>query len=212
MLIDHIGYFFFPHLLILRIIGRLALPLFSFGIAEGYRATKDRTKVINNVEYQSKNIYLLRLTLFGLVSQIIYMVAFDTNQLNVILVFAISLFLLDKIDSKKYGYIFLILIILSFASLEGFVIAPIMILTFYYRDKIKNFNIILILFIQFLGIMITIALKGYSYYHLFFLISSLCILIVVKYKQKNNYPRVIPKSFFYLFYPAHLVLLWLIVP
>jgi hypothetical protein len=41
MAIDHIGAIFFPELLFLRIIGRLAMPLFAFGIAEGYLKTKN---------------------------------------------------------------------------------------------------------------------------------------------------------------------------
>ena len=39
MLIDHIGAFLFPDVMVLRIIGRLALPLFTWFIAEGCRHT-----------------------------------------------------------------------------------------------------------------------------------------------------------------------------
>lgn len=39
MLIDHIGVIFFPDDIILRIVGRLAFPLFAWGIARGYRYT-----------------------------------------------------------------------------------------------------------------------------------------------------------------------------
>lgn len=37
MTIDHIGAILFPHILILRIIGRIAFPIFAFMIAEGYK-------------------------------------------------------------------------------------------------------------------------------------------------------------------------------
>ena len=36
MLVDHVGVIFFPDTLLFRIIGRPALPIFSFFIAEGY--------------------------------------------------------------------------------------------------------------------------------------------------------------------------------
>ena len=40
MAIDHTGALFFPQLLIFRIIGRLAFPMFAFFIAEGYTHTR----------------------------------------------------------------------------------------------------------------------------------------------------------------------------
>ena len=58
MVIDHVGLCFFPHILLLRIVGRLAFPLFAWLIANG--------------AYYSKNtkIYLIRIFLFAVVAQI----------------------------------------------------------------------------------------------------------------------------------------------
>lgn len=42
MLIDHVGVLFFPRLIILRIIGRLAFPLYGFLIVQGVRYTGNR--------------------------------------------------------------------------------------------------------------------------------------------------------------------------
>jgi hypothetical protein len=44
MAIDHIGYHLFPKILILRVIGRLAMPIFAFMIAEGCHYTKNKLK------------------------------------------------------------------------------------------------------------------------------------------------------------------------
>ena len=44
MAIDHIGFHLFPDLIILRIIGRLSMPLFAFFIAEGCYYTKNKLK------------------------------------------------------------------------------------------------------------------------------------------------------------------------
>lgn len=57
MLIDHIGYCFYGPM-ILRIIGRLAFPIYVFQMTEGYRHTSNRLR------------YAVRLAIFGLISQV----------------------------------------------------------------------------------------------------------------------------------------------
>ena len=44
MLLDHAGILLFPQIRMLRIIGRLAYPIFAFMIAEGCRYTKNKAK------------------------------------------------------------------------------------------------------------------------------------------------------------------------
>ena len=44
MTIDHIGFLLFPKLTILRVIGRIAMPIFVFCLAEGFIHTKSRQK------------------------------------------------------------------------------------------------------------------------------------------------------------------------
>ena len=44
MTIDHIGYFLFPQMTVLRVIGRLAYPIFAYMIAEGCRYTKNKAR------------------------------------------------------------------------------------------------------------------------------------------------------------------------
>lgn len=61
MLIDHIGAIFFPGEMLWRTIGRVAFPIFSWQLAEGFIHTSSRSK------------YALRLFLFGCVSQAPYM-------------------------------------------------------------------------------------------------------------------------------------------
>ncbi len=64
MLIDHIGYTFFPGALWLRIIGRLAYPIFAWYVAIGFRRTHNRGR------------YLARLLGWGLLSQIPFALLF----------------------------------------------------------------------------------------------------------------------------------------
>ncbi len=49
MTVDHIGSAFFPDAAALRIIGRLAFPIFSYCIAEGCRFTHDRVRYLGGV-------------------------------------------------------------------------------------------------------------------------------------------------------------------
>ena len=58
MIIDHIGFVFFPELTILRIIGRIAMPLFAFSIARGFFYTRNKGK------------YFTLMILFAAISQI----------------------------------------------------------------------------------------------------------------------------------------------
>ncbi len=60
MLIDHTGVILFPGRIWFRIIGRTAFPIFAFMIAEGYLHTRNPWK------------YLARLLLFAVVSQVPY--------------------------------------------------------------------------------------------------------------------------------------------
>lgn len=89
MLVDHTGMMLFPKIELFRIIGRLAFPIYAYLIAEGFRYTRDR------------RIYLLRIFLLGLVCQIVYTLATGTLYINVLLVFSLSLIVMLCADGVK---------------------------------------------------------------------------------------------------------------
>ncbi len=64
MLIDHIGAVLFPYELGYRIIGRIAFPVFCFLIVEGFSHTRDVRR------------YMVRLGIFALISELPYDLAF----------------------------------------------------------------------------------------------------------------------------------------
>lgn len=64
MLIDHVGYTFFPQALWLRMIGRLAFPLFAWYVAAGFRRTHSRWR------------YMARLAGWGILSQVPFALLF----------------------------------------------------------------------------------------------------------------------------------------
>ena len=92
MVFDHTGDVFSPNVMWPRMIGRLAMPIFSFFIAEGFAHTRDKKK------------YLGRLGLFALISEIPFDLAFDgrlgLGHQNIMLTFflaGLALMLFDRI-------------------------------------------------------------------------------------------------------------------
>ena len=83
MLADHIGYLFFPQALWMRCVGRLGFPIFAFQVAEGWYRTCNRRR------------YFLRLALCGLLSEIPFDLAIggqpiDPGYQNVLWTFCIA--------------------------------------------------------------------------------------------------------------------------
>ena len=96
MVFDHVGDMFFPDVMWPRMIGRLAMPIFSFFIAEGVAHTRDRKK------------YLCRIGIFALISEIPFDLAFEGRvgfaHQNIMLSFflaVLALMLFDRIQGRK---------------------------------------------------------------------------------------------------------------
>ncbi len=89
MLLDHVGYLFFPQVLVFRILGRLAFPIFAFMVAEGSRYTKNKLK------------YFLTMSGLGLVIQLVYYFYSRKTTLTVIVTFSISILLIYGLQSVK---------------------------------------------------------------------------------------------------------------
>lgn len=64
MLIDHLGYIAFPQVLWMRMVGRLAFPIYCFLLTEGM------------VHTHSRPVYMLRLLLTGILSEFAFDLAF----------------------------------------------------------------------------------------------------------------------------------------
>lgn len=82
MTCDHVGLQLFPHIRWLRIIGRLALPIYAYMIAEGCRYTRDRKK------------YLLRLSAMAALCQIVYYFAMGSLYQCILVTFSLSVCLI----------------------------------------------------------------------------------------------------------------------
>ena len=102
MTIDHIGYFLFPHVLFLRIIGRIAFPCFLYSTLEGTARTSDYPK------------YISRLVLLGVLSMPI-----TPNTFNVL--FLLALFSLS-LKYRGFAVVFGLLSVFVEYSIYGFLL------------------------------------------------------------------------------------------
>lgn len=89
MLIDHVGYILFPRILVLRIIGRISFPLFAFMIAEGCRHTRNRLK------------YLLSVATLALVCQIGMFAALRSLEMGAPVTFTFSIIMIWAMQNVK---------------------------------------------------------------------------------------------------------------
>lgn len=89
MVIDHVGLMFFPQVRWLRIIGRLALPIFAFMIAEGAKYTRNKCR------------YLLSLLTVGALCQIVYYVTERSLYLCILITFSLSVMMIYLLQNAK---------------------------------------------------------------------------------------------------------------
>ena len=96
MVFDHVGDMFFPDTDWMRMVGRIAMPIFAFCITEGYIHTRN------------KNKYLMRMGVFALISEVPFDLAFDgkvgLSHQNIMLSFflaILALMLFDLIRGSK---------------------------------------------------------------------------------------------------------------
>jgi len=89
MTIDHVGAYLFPQLLWMRIIGRLAFPVYAYMIAEGCRHTRDRRK------------YFLRIFYLAAVCQLVYFFAMGSVYMSILVTFSLSILLISVIENYQ---------------------------------------------------------------------------------------------------------------
>jgi hypothetical protein len=76
----------------MRIVGRLAFPLFALSIAEGFAHTRSRLR------------YFLRIFLLGTACQLVYFFAAGDTLLGILLTFSFSILLMELADRTKAAF------------------------------------------------------------------------------------------------------------
>lgn len=192
MLIDHIGAVLFPEYEWMRIVGRLAFPIFAYLLVEGFVYTKDVKK------------YMVRLGIFALVSEIPFNLAFfgstiapvHQNVFFELFVGILMLYLILKSPSKANQIIILIafLLISDWLYMDYGSWGLLMIFVYYQLREKKFIKLAMIVLLNFL--------MGYSQIY-----AGLAV-IPIAFHNRELGPKM--KMFFYAFYPAHLLILYLV--
>lgn len=204
MLIDHVGATMYPDEIIFRIIGRIAFPIFAFFIAEGFRNTSNRRR------------YMIRLLLFGLISEIPFDLAFSNTFLsfghqNVFFTLGLGVLALDVFTKfeesnrmKALGYLYLIGLLSAFLRTDYNIVGILMIVLFYeYRFDFKS----QVLWVG--GINLLIAILGFiSAGTLWGGLQVFAIAAFGLLYQYNDARGFNMKYLFYIFYPGHLMVLY----
>ena len=205
MLIDHAGLVLFPYAGWMRIVGRLAFPIFAFCIAEGFLYTRCRWK------------YFLRIFVLGVGCQLVYWFAAGDTLLGILITFSISILLMWLLDRVKTAFreneacryllagAFIAAVAAVFVFCQNFdvdygffgILLPVWISVFTERPyRLAAMSLGL------LGLCIAEGEITRQWW-------SLCALpILALYNGKPGRYRM--KYFFYIFYPAHLGILQLI--
>lgn len=193
MLIDHVGFVFFPEEMIFRIIGRISFPIFAYVLSEGFVYTRDVKK------------YLLRLGIFALLSEVPYDLAImgsvlELSQQNVfftLFIAVLMLYVMSKMKNMMLQYVVVIAAVLlcQFLHTDYSNIGVLMVFIFYvFRNR--KIEKLLIAGLTLLGL--TSGLQLYA----------LLALPFIALHNGEQGPKL--KTFFYLFYPAHLFILYLV--
>ena len=193
MACDHIGAVLFPQYLEMRLIGRIAFPIFAFTLVEGFLHTKDVKK------------YMRRLGVLALISEIPFDLAFwgvplEFGHQNVFFTMFLGiamlyLYLRNIKTSRQILAVVAMLLLSELLRTDYNSAGLLMILCFYlFREK-RGIQLLCMALVN------VFYLGGYQIYACF---SAIPIAL---YNGERG-PKC--KWFFYWFYPVHLLILYFI--
>lgn len=202
MTVDHAGVIFFPSLAFLRWIGRLAMPIFAWMIAEGCRYTRNRGR------------YWLGIAALGLACQLVLWVSTGSYYQGILVVFSLSvgiIFLLDRLKTKTWGkWAFLAVVVGLFGLTEllpphvplwdfafDYGLCGVMLPVAFYMGKDKKEKLLM-------GFALLVVLSLRNGFDQWFGLMSLPLLFL--YNGKRGKYRM--KYLFYIYYPLHLAVLY----
>ena len=220
MLCDHAGKMLFPQYQVMRVIGRIAFPIYAYCIAAGCVYTRNPLN------------YLRRIVLLALISQPIYAVALDHevsamyaisfsehplravfnfyvyswNHPCILASLAFGLILLWALRERQIvlGLGTFLLIWLIRGNLDYGINGIYLMLLFYVLCTKRWISLPVVLaFMVWWGLQGT----GYEYFGVKFARQMFAILALPLIYAQTRTPIRLPKWLFYAFYPAHLILI-----
>ena len=203
MFLDHMGLMLFPGNLLFRIIGRLAYPIYAYMIAEGCKYTRNKRK------------YFAMVFALAVLCQTVYFLFAGSSYLSILFTFSLAILTIYALQAYKaapcpktgllfafvvagvYGLNQLFTIDYGFWGCMTPVLASLLQGTEYDRKETS---------IAMLGLGLTLLSMEIGSIQFF---SLLALPLLMLYSGHRGKYRM--KYFFYIFYPAHLVLLELIL-
>ncbi len=191
MLIDHIGFMIEAEPM--RIIGRLSFPLFAWVLAQNWKRREPSS---------SAKPLITRLLLFGIISQLPYIILFNKLNFNILISFALVVITFTEIHKAQANRKIVIMILgLVAAQFWGVsygwyaVACPLLMINL----KGKGSRMWWIAWV--ITNIIYATTSGY-FLQLFAVLTPL--ILAYHNPAKDRKPTAIEKKFFYYFYPIHL--------
>ena len=209
MVLDHVGLLFFSDMIIFRVLGRIAFPIFAYMIAEGCRYTKNRAK------------YLGIIAGMGIVFQIVYFVAMQSLYQGILITFSLSIIVIYSIDgivkSKKLwgrlaaigallcvaAFVFVLPRVLTETDFDidyGIwgILLPVLVYLMPSRPwKVGAASLYLLIRAIYYTVVVPYPIQWWS---------LLSLPLLALYNGERGKAKM--KYLFYIFYPAHLVILY----
>ena len=201
MTLDHVGLYLLPGHSVFRIIGRIAMPIFVFTLAEGFIHTSSRQK------------YFMRLGILAVVSEVVYILLrnFIGINLPINVVMTLVLCFIAMLCAERGGIGWLgVMAIAAAAYLFDFEYgAPAIILAvaYYFICNLRDFHVTYAVTLTIATGLFAFAtavnanwwLQSYS---------ALAIMPLVLYSGEKG--RRLPYRLNYIYYPLHLVVILII--
>lgn len=192
MLIDHIGLIFFPDETVWRVVGRLAFPIYAYGIVIGLERTRNKRK------------YVKRLALIGLAAQIPYMWMVDSWKVNVIGTFLAVIGVLYVLERYRNPFftglaLFAGLIILELVPFDYGGYALLLMLIYRYVPLVWTIA-------AHLALNLIYAVHAESFVQLFSVLATVVLVCAVRFPSWFERTRL-PRWLWLSFYPAHMAVL-----
>ena len=222
MVIDHVGAYLFPEILLLRIIGRLSFPIFAYFIAEGCRYTRHKLK------------RFLLVAGLGLICEATFFIYSGTLDGGILITFSFSILLVYEVQAIKKAIaqkalgeaaLYALLLAASLAGVWAFSAYVLYVSYGFWGALIPVFTSLpdykegeapacfrplstLPVKLGFcaLGMLILCISRGLTTN-----IQSYCLLALIPLALYNGQPGVKGMKYgFYIFYPLHLVVIFLL--
>lgn len=204
MTIDHVGMVLLPGVMILRIIGRLAFPIYAFMIAEGCRYTRNRRR------------YFLTMAGVGAGCQVVYYIVDSSLYQCVLVTFSLSLLIIFALDNALKKKDALSISLAAGAFLGAYFVTSVLPMLLPETDFAVDYGFmgVMLPVYAYLGqdkwtrllgsglgmVLVSVSSGGIQWY------SLLSLPLLALYSGKRGKARL--KNLFYIYYPLHLAVIY----